>query len=80
MQAKFKKGMKVYDEIFHKGETLTVKYDPSFGELIVVDSMDNEDRYNLEGVKLIPDEYYDWNALEAIPTLSIEPYSLTGFK
>ena len=53
MQTKFKKGMKVYDEIFHKGETLTVKYDPSFGELIVVDSMDNEDRYNLEGVKLI---------------------------
>lgn len=80
MQTKFKKGMKVYDEIFHKGETLTVKYDPSFGELIVVDSTDNEDRYNLEGVKLIPDEYYDWNALEAIPTLSLEPYSLTGFK
>ena len=80
MEPKFKKGMKVYDEIFHKGETLTVKYDPSFGELIVVDSTDNEDRYNLEGVKLIPDEYYDWNALEAIPTLSLEPYSLTGFK
>lgn len=38
--------MKVYDEIFHKGETLTVKCDPNFGELIVVDSMDNEDRYN----------------------------------
>ena len=80
MQIKFKKGMKVYDEIFHKGETLTVKYDPSFGELVVVDSTDNEDRYNLEGVKLIQDAYYDWNALEAIPTLSIEPYSLTGFK
>lgn len=80
MEPKFKKGMKVYDEIFHKGETLTVKYVPSFNELIVADSMDNEDRYNLEGVKLIPDEYYDWNALEAIPTLSLEPYSLTGFK
>ena len=53
---------------------------PSFNELIVVDSMDNEDRYNLEGVKLIQDEYYDWNALDAIPTLSLEPYSLTGFK
>ena len=80
MQTKFKKGMKVYDEIFHKGETLTVKYNPSFNELIVADSMGNEDRYNLEGVKLIQDEYYDWNALEAIPTLSLEPYSLTGFK
>ena len=58
MEPKFKKGMKVYDEIFHKGETLTVKYNPIFNELIVVDSMDNEDRYNLEGVKLIQDEYY----------------------
>lgn len=63
MDTKFKKGMKVYDEIFHKGETLTVKYNP-----------------NLEGIKLIQDEYYDWNVLEVIPTLSIEPYTLQGFK
>ena len=63
-----------------KGGTLTVKYDPNFGELIVVDSMGNEDRYNLEGVKLMPDEYYNWNALDAIPTLSLEPYTLQGFK
>ena len=51
METKFKKGMKVYDEIFHKGETLIVKHNPSFNELIVSDSMGNEDRYSLEGVK-----------------------------
>lgn len=80
MEAKFKKGMKVYDEIFHKGETLIVKNNPSFSELIVSDSMGNEDRYSLEGVKMIQDEYYDWNQLEAVPTLSLEPYELIGFK
>ena len=72
--------MKVYDEIFHKGETLIVKHNPSFNELIVSDSMGNEDRYSLDGVKLIQDEYYDWNQLEAVPTLSLDPYELIGFK
>lgn len=80
MKMKFKKGMKVYDEIFHKGETLIVKYEPSFNEVIISDSLGNEDRYSLEGVKLIQDKYYDWNTLNAIPTLSLEPYSLIGFK
>lgn len=80
METKFKKGMKVYDEIFHKGETLIVKNNPSFSELIVSDSMGNEDRYSLEGVKMIQDEYYDWNELEAVPTLSLDPYELIGFK
>lgn len=80
METKFKKGMKVYDEIFHKGETLIVKHNPSFNELIVSDSKGNEDRYSLDGVKLIQDEYYDWNQLEAVPTLSLDPYELIGFK
>lgn len=80
METKFKKGMRVYDEIFHKGETLIVKHNPSFNELIVSDSMGNEDRYSLDGVKLIQDEYYDWNQLEEVPTLSLDPYELIGFK
>lgn len=80
METKFKKGMKVYDEIFHRGETLTVKYNPSFSEVIVSDSVGNEDRYDLDGVKLIQDEYYAWNKLDAMPTLSLDPYSLIGFK
>nr|DAF03244.1 MAG TPA: hypothetical protein [Caudoviricetes sp.] len=80
MDTKFKKGMKVYDEIFHKGETLIVKYDPCFNEVIISDSLGNEDRYDLDGVKLIQDEYYDWNKLDAVPTLSLDPYELLGFK
>ena len=29
---------------------------------------------------MIQDEYYDWNQLEAVPTLSLDPYELIGFK
>lgn len=79
MDTKFKKGMKVYDEIFHKGDDLTVIIS-CFNQVIVSNEFGNEDRYSYEGVKLIQDEYYDWNKLDAIPTLSLTPYSLTGFK
>lgn len=80
METIFRAGMKVYDEIFHKGETLTVKGNPSFGEVIVLDSTGTEDRYSSGGVKLVQDESYDWNKLDMQPTLSTKPYVLDGFE
>ena len=50
MEPKFKKGIQVYDEIFHPGETLTVKeIYPDIKEILVEDNFGFTEIYNMNG-------------------------------
>lgn len=81
MESKFKKGIPVYDEIFHPGETLTVKeIYHDIKELLVEDLYGFTEIYNMSGYILKEDNYGVFETITNAPTLSIEPYTLQGFK
>jgi hypothetical protein len=81
MESKFKKGIPVYDEISHPGETLTVKeIYPDIGEILVEDNFGFTEIYNMGGYILKEDNYGVFETITNRPTLSIEPYTLQGFK
>ena len=81
METKFKKGIPVYDEIFHPGETLTVKeIYPDIKEILVEDLYGFTEIYNMNGYILKEDYYGVFETITNLPTLSIEPYTLQGFK
>lgn len=81
MESKFKKGIPVYDEIFHPGETLNVKeIYPDIKEILVEDLYGFTELYNMGGYILKEDNYGVFETITNRPTLSIEPYTLQGFK
>lgn len=86
MKKVFKKGMKVYDEIFFPKEELTIKnvnddYDSNdniFG-LEVEDKYGGVEIYDFRGYILKEDLYGVYDSITNVPTLSITPYKLEGF-
>lgn len=86
MKTKFEVGMKVYDEIFFPKEELTIKsvnstYDSDeFYGLEVEDKYGDVEKYDFAGFILKEDEYGTYDTITNIPTLSMNPYTLKGFK